>query len=612
MGVTRFFMTRKNTIFAVYLIPNHMKNIRIIILCFGFVLACCSLTGCGKDPDYDPRLTAADSLMHTSPDSALTLLSTIDGQQLGNAADRAYHALLLTEARYKCYITATSDSAINLALSHYERHSDELDKLTRAYIYKGAVMEELGDIQSAMRYFKKAGSIAPEGDHYLQGYIRLRQGNLYRDQLIADSSDVNLFKEALYHFKQVPDSFYILTCLSEIGSSYHKNCPDSVLPYLYQARSLARRLHENEIEIINEIFIGTFKAYSNDPKQIDEAKNKAISFINSGEAIDDMKDLLMIAALSLAKQNKPDSAAHYLEQASKLLVAPLDSQFFYRCQAEVARSRGNMEQFQLYYRKTMNLNETLITNRMQFQLREVEEKYDNEALKNEKLRYRSWLSISILITLLALSLAALIVTSIMRRSALLKQRLQENEDQIDRLHAETAELSTHLKADRIMNTQLKNAISHQIKVFTQLIEMHHTQFASNPKKFSELFEASYKGNEPDLSFWEGIRYYADSTHGGLITRLQEEYSELSESDLRVLGLCCCHLPTTVIMACMGYKDAHSVYNKKRRIASTLGLENRLDEYLLDHLCYIDPPENETETDTEQEAEDDDEVVDVTD
>lgn len=33
------------------------------------------------------------------------------------------------------------------------------------------------------------------------------------------------------------------------------------------------------------------------------------------------------------------------------------------------------------------------------------------------------------------------------------------------------------------------------------------------------------------------------------------------------------------MACMGYKEAHSAYNKKRRVSEALGFPNDLDGYV---------------------------------
>jgi hypothetical protein len=35
------------------------------------------------------------------------------------------------------------------------------------------------------------------------------------------------------------------------------------------------------------------------------------------------------------------------------------------------------------------------------------------------------------------------------------------------------------------------------------------------------------------------------------------------------------------MACMGYNDVHSVYNKKRRLAESMGLTDKLDDYIAD-------------------------------
>ena len=129
------------------------------------------LTACTPAAHYDGRLAAADSLMHDRPDSALAILQALHPDSLATQGDHAYRDLLLTQARYKCYITATTDSAINRALHYYRRHSHEQEKLTRAYIYKGAVMEELGHPDSAMHYYKTAEATAAPDDYFNLAYI---------------------------------------------------------------------------------------------------------------------------------------------------------------------------------------------------------------------------------------------------------------------------------------------------------------------------------------------------------------------------------------------------------------------------------------------------------
>ena len=183
----------------------------------------------------------------------------------------------------------------------------------------------------------------------------------------------------------------------------------------------------------------------------------------------------------------------------------------------------------------------------------------------------------LVITLLTLTLM------VFRRNVLDRQRrLQESEDRIYQLHAEASELNARLETNAKMSEGLKEAISKQLEVYTKLVEMQQTKLVNDPSKFSKLFEESYKNKKPDSTFWKSVEAYADSTHNGLIGHLRKTNEELIESDLRFLSLCCCYLPTSAIMACMGYNDPHSVYNKKHRIAEILKLDERLETFIRSH------------------------------
>ena len=103
-----FASMNNNTVFAL-----------LLAIASGLVL--CQSCNNGT-PRYDTRLIHADSLLQEhEPDSALLLLSAIDGATLRAANDRAYHALLLTQAQYRCYADITSDSTINVALDYYQQ-----------------------------------------------------------------------------------------------------------------------------------------------------------------------------------------------------------------------------------------------------------------------------------------------------------------------------------------------------------------------------------------------------------------------------------------------------------------------------------------------------------
>ena len=554
---------------------------RTVFVAVSFAVVVFLLNGCRDVTcDYDRRLTVADSVLAQHPDSALRLLDAIAPASLKNHADLAYYSLLLTQARYRCYVTATSDSTINIALDYYQRHKGETEKLTRAYIYKGAVMEELGQAESAMTYYKRAISTAAPNDFFNQGYARFRIGNIYRENMVADSSDIAMFKEGLMYFKMVPDSTYILYCLSDIGSSYVKFNKDSMLAYLEQAETLGLQLQEDdEIQRIQR-YLANHKMFSENPADVETSKRIALQQLNKDINSIERDNLLMIAAYTLARQNKSDSAKLYLRDVQdNSLLTPGQRVLFDRCLAQLALNKGDIRQYQHYYEQADNLSDSLATNEAQQQLREVESKYDNETLKYKALRYKTFWIISSLVAGLIVSVLAIILIVIRKKSAQRKRQLEERNDTIERMASDTARLTSLLQEKQAMSEELKQVIRHQIDVFTLLVEQHYTQFTRAPKKFSELFKKSYDVNQPDKSFWTGLRAYADSTCGGIITQTMASCPDLVETDAKFLSLYCCDLPTTVIMVCMGYNEAHSVYNKKRRIAELLSLEGNLDEYI---------------------------------
>ena len=142
-------------------------------LCIILFVVLSVLSACRQQPAVSTRLVELDSLIAVAPDSAAALLESFPADSLLDDENRAYHALLLTQARYKAYIPATSDSVINIAVAHYS-DSRDYDRRLRTLIYKGCVMDELGQPDSAMYWFKSAEAAASPDDHASLGYINLR------------------------------------------------------------------------------------------------------------------------------------------------------------------------------------------------------------------------------------------------------------------------------------------------------------------------------------------------------------------------------------------------------------------------------------------------------
>ena len=289
---------------------------------------------------------------------------------------------------------------------------------------------------------------------------------------------------------------------------------------------------------------------------------------------------MLIAAYTLAKLNKADSARYYLAQVEKDRLSDGLRILYNFCYAELARIGGDFKQFEHYFRRADDIGDSLLSNTLQLRLRDVEAKYDNEVLKNKSIRYRyNWI-VSLIAAVLLAGLLLAVTVAMRRKLARRQQLLRQSEDAIERLREDQARLTEQLSAHQAMSAELKQTIWSQVEVYSQLMEKHITTLAGSPKRFSDEFERSYRKNRPDNSFWKAFRSYANVKYNDIITRSLEEHPSLGDTDLNFLSLYCCGFPTSVIMACMGYNDAHSVYNKKRRVAEALGLKGKLDDYIM--------------------------------
>lgn len=111
------------------------------------------LLSCSK-ADLETERTLADvaSFIEERPDSALTILDTMDSFSLTTSALKARHSLLLAMARDKNYIDDTTDSIIAPAVSWYRRHGSADEKLLMNY-YRGRIAMNAGNYETAMRWF---------------------------------------------------------------------------------------------------------------------------------------------------------------------------------------------------------------------------------------------------------------------------------------------------------------------------------------------------------------------------------------------------------------------------------------------------------------------------
>ena len=147
--------------------------------CIFLLLILVALMSCNDPKPITDTLHRAEALMSESPDSAWTLLNTISPDEMGQNRNRAFYALLYTQAQDKTYRDETDDSLINIAVDYY-RDTDDVRRKFLSYYYKGRVHFNSKDYLNATTCYMEAEQLADEvGDDYLAGLLYSELGRIY-------------------------------------------------------------------------------------------------------------------------------------------------------------------------------------------------------------------------------------------------------------------------------------------------------------------------------------------------------------------------------------------------------------------------------------------------
>lgn len=143
----------------------------------------CTFTG------PNDKLVYADSLMLHSPDSALCVLQSICTKEINAAQDRAYYALLYTQAQYKNFIPQAGDSLIRIAIQYYDS-TQNTPLLAKAHYSLGCIRNHMNDCPQAIEAFLTSISLAQKaGDDFLIAHSYNSIAHIYYRQNFNSKAD---------------------------------------------------------------------------------------------------------------------------------------------------------------------------------------------------------------------------------------------------------------------------------------------------------------------------------------------------------------------------------------------------------------------------------------
>lgn len=557
------------------------RTIALIAILTALLAACTETTG------YNTTLVQADSLMASHPDSALHMLQGIPAESLKTKADRAYHALLLTQARDKNYIVQTDDSLIRIAVRYYDSMRDSKMQ-ARAYYYWGSVYRDRNEQAIATEKFLIAIPFAQEaGDKALLGRIYNNVGYLYCLQGLYNKAD-SIFQQAEKIAVWLNDTILQVEALTMQGKICfkQKDYPQAEKKLLQAQQATSGNFKQNRLQATISNALSLLYSRIKD-------KEKALQYAKLNISLQEDTMHCHHAFLTLGeayfKTEKYDSAFCYFNKSLGSSDYGIKADACMRL-ADIANRRGDtsfsleMERMYSAYRDSLE---------QASQRTKVLEAEQRITIQKQRARHESSLSKYSLVAIVLATICIVILLLLINHRLKHRQQEQQQLKRENELRQKYVQQKEELeqKEDEIAALQGRIARQHINEKQKQMLEAElaglneqHTALVKKMRKYSEVIQkidrilSVYKENKIPKEFLDEndwARLLAEVDPRGVVNGISEK-CRLSEIECHLCGL----LLLEYSVADMGriiQRQRISVYRIERTITKKMGRDYQAGE-----------------------------------
>jgi len=515
---------------------------------FGLIVALGLLmSNCKPDQGPTPVFAEAESLMYTHPDSALHLLQAIPTPEQLTGQAQADYALLMTQAKSRNRIYATSDSLIRIAVDYYQ-HSDEMGQKAKTLLYLGDVLMDMERYADATLPLKQAEELMEHvSDRQIQTMIYSNLGYLNRkagDYELA----LSYYKKALAINRAYQDTDRIVSNLINIMNLPIPEFADSAENYICQ---LEQEISSARPDLQEKAYnnIGVYYKRHNQLKKAEQLFQKAVS-ISKEIPYHSFKNLADIY-IAQEKHQQADSLYQLALNSPTWAIRVRIYEDLYKRKLEL----GQTEEAAHYMNAYIQAVDSFHTHRQANEIQAIQQKYDQEVILRQKDRIEIWLYRIVFSFLILIGILTAFIWYLKKKNKAHLQALQEQikkitslyktgEEKIKNLDKEIIEKESkhqqslakatnknlELKAEiATLNQQLdqSNIIKQTLQLSTlediQALEVY-IKLLQNPKSYQA------KNDFPHLQHWLNL------AHNNFATRLVTRYPNLSPTELTLCYL----------------------------------------------------------------------------
>lgn len=473
-------------------------------------------------------LSQVESLIETSPDSALMLLEALDYPEDLKSPQFEEYNLYLVWAKDKCEKDISSDTLVYRSAVFFEK-KNELRKAALANFYSGRVAFQHEELEQTYSFLIKAKEFA----------LLLKEDNL----LGLISYDLGYMFQREFNWKQARSNYdlaqrYFLK--AENKRNAHNIYPVIAYLYLlegypkdsafvYYQKGLDYALEQKDSSTVSIIYKGMGVAcFENN--QHDEAREyiqKAIEMDSKGQLSHGYYELL---SRSYMKDKEYGSAMYYAEKFGELVDQMNNSyykQAYLTLLCEIDEHSGNYESALGRYKALSVYKDGLYAENIQNSLADVQEKYHAERIQNAYNRlmvHRQFLIIVIVFVLLLAAFIFWFFSSMVKKK---NQNLIEAEDTLEMLN------NMLLEKDNREN-QFKSLLIEKLDIAKKVAQMEIAP-AKDHNLFLKRYNAVFDENLQEVLDWENLYPLINDLYKGFIDKVTKLFPLLNEKEIQ---MCC--------------------------------------------------------------------------
>lgn len=553
-------------------------------------------TSCSQDKGVS-KLAWGKYYLWSAPDSSCRILNTISYPEKLSEEEQACYALLMTQAMHRCGHRISSDSLINRAVHYYTSHGSADDKAS-AFLYKGYVLEDLGQDDKALYAYKQAEeAVKTVRDLRIHFLIYTALGNI--------NGRYAHYEQSLSYYRKALDLNLSVPAWNAMGGGY-------IFAPLYLAQGTPR--YNEEVKLVHDKFLGLVnrmdftsqeKIYyqwalkEKDRREWDSAASfmlKAMERTATAESRYRYDAELAVLYKHLGKTAQVDSLRDEALKSSR----PLLKSSVYKAMYQDLLADGENRKANEYMQRYINELELLFTSGSRTELFEIEKKYDYTALLRQNNDYRRRWTITLLITVAAIFSLALLLwgswkffrcqkleilshykkdaSTLQQQIDDLQERIEENQGEAKNLQEQMQILEEEKRSKEIRIRQLETTFrSKHISLPVETVEAAQVYLQIVTKEVPRYNPAE---DRTKLEYWLNI------SRNCWAERLEKLYPSLTNGEKDICYLFIVGLSFDEIAGLLGVQS-RSVDRVVYRICRKMGLEQGSKDEFVAHIFRMD-------------------------